>query len=222
MSGKHSALEKFVEEILVDLMAKRVIYVGIKASLIGGLQASPSTGRRSSRTATEKRSNHHDDLANTKQILLVLPDYIPPLDGAVKHDGIPRDFEYTLIITYIPKGICIVGPQLGHILALKNNDFNLKYRKNYTMLTPHRYLMKMTRKKSCIVSQPWIKELMQSMILNVMNIPHFGRHQEVNACIKILLSCYHGGYLWLDRRVAVDLVLIHLITGLTMQVSDHQ
>jgi hypothetical protein len=64
--------------------------------------------------------------------------------------------------------------------------------------------MKMTGKKPRIVSQPWIKELAQSTILNVMKIPHFGRHQEVNACVKLLLSCYHGGYLWLDRRITVD------------------
>jgi hypothetical protein len=36
------------------------------------------------------------------------------------------------------------------------------------MLMPHRYLMKMTGKKPHIISQPWIKELAQSMILNVM------------------------------------------------------
>jgi hypothetical protein len=128
-----------------------------------------------------------------------------------------------LITAYIPKGIHIVGPQLGHIPALKNNDFNLGDRKNYAMLAPHRYLMKMTGKKPCIVSQPWIKELAQSTILNVMKIPHFGRHQEVNACVKLLLSCYHGGYLWLNRHITVDPTLIHLITGLSMQGPDpHQ
>jgi hypothetical protein len=75
MSGEHSALEKSVEEILIDLMAEKVMSVGIQASSMGGLQASPSTGRRSSRTMTEKRSKHHDDLANAKQIPSVLPDY---------------------------------------------------------------------------------------------------------------------------------------------------
>jgi hypothetical protein len=60
------------------------------------------------------------------------------------------------------------------------------------------------------------------MILNVMKIPHFGRNQEVNACVKILLSCYHGGYLWLDGHITVDLVLIHLIIGLSMQGPDPQ
>jgi hypothetical protein len=72
MSGEHSTLEKSVEEILIDLMAEKVMSVGIQALSMGGLQASPSTGHRSSRTATEKRSKHHDDLANAKQILVGL------------------------------------------------------------------------------------------------------------------------------------------------------
>jgi hypothetical protein len=50
-----------------------------------------------------------------------------------------------------------------------------------------------------------------------MNIPHFGRHQEVNACVKLLLSRYHGGYLWLESRITVDLTQINQITGLSMQ-----
>jgi hypothetical protein len=53
MSSEHSAIEKFVEKILVDLMTKRVMYVGIQASSTGKLQASPSTGWRSGCT-TEK------------------------------------------------------------------------------------------------------------------------------------------------------------------------
>jgi hypothetical protein len=195
--------------------------IGIQASSIGILQASPSIGRCSSRT-TKKRSKHFDDLANAKHIPSVLTEYILPLVGAVNCNSILRDFEYTLITMYIPKGICVVGPPLGHIPALKNNDVNLRDRKNYAMLTPHRYLMKTIEKKSCIVSQPWIKELVQSTILNVMKIPHFSRHQEVNACVKLLLSCYHGGYLWLNRRVTVDPTLIHLIIGLSMQGPDPQ
>jgi hypothetical protein len=62
----------------------------------------------------------------------------------------------------------------------------------------------------------------QSTLLNVMKIPHFGRHQEVNACVKLLLLCYHGGYLWLDCHITVDPMLIHRITGLSMQGPDPQ
>jgi hypothetical protein len=57
-------------------------------------------------------------------------------------------------------------------------------------------------------------------VLNVMKILHFGRHQEVNACIKLLLSCYHDRYIWLDKRIVVDLALIHQITGLILKGPD--
>ena len=50
-----------------------------------------------------------------------------------------------------------------------------------------------------------------------MNIPHFGRHQEVNACVKLLLSYYNGEYLWINHRITVDPTLINRITRLSMQ-----
>jgi hypothetical protein len=104
------------------------------------LEASPSTAHQSrpSRTATEKQSKHRDDLVNAKPILSVLPDYISPLAGVVNHDSVPRDFEYTMITAYLPKGIHTVGPQLGQILTLKISDFNLGDHKNYGILTPHK------------------------------------------------------------------------------------
>jgi SUMO ligase MMS21 Smc5/6 complex component len=64
--------------------------------------------------------------------------------------------------------------------------------------------------------------LLQSTLLNVMKIPHFGRHQEVNSRVKLFLSCYHGSYLWLDCRIIVDSTLIHRIIGLSMQGLDPQ
>jgi hypothetical protein len=76
MSGEHSALEKPVEEILIDLMDEKVMFVGIHASSMGGLQSSPLTACRSRRTATKKRSKHHKDLENEKKIPSVLPKYI--------------------------------------------------------------------------------------------------------------------------------------------------
>jgi hypothetical protein len=66
-------------------------------------------------------------------------------------------------------------------------------------------------------------EIMWLMILNIMKILQFGRHQEVNVCVKLLMLCYHGGYHWLDSHVTVDPALIHLITRLSMQGPDpHQ
>jgi hypothetical protein len=43
MSNERSAVEKSVEEILIDIMAEKVMSIGIQASSMGGLQAYPLT-----------------------------------------------------------------------------------------------------------------------------------------------------------------------------------
>jgi hypothetical protein len=159
MSVERTEIEKSIEEVLKNFMADKAMSKGLQTSSTRGLQASPLTRHFLGyvNPTTEKQSKHRDDLANVKQIPSVLPDYIPPLAGMVNRNSIPH--EYTLITMYIPKGIHVVRTQLGHIPALKNSDFNLGDRKNYAMLMPHKYLMKMTGNKPRIVSQPWIKEL---------------------------------------------------------------
>jgi hypothetical protein len=62
--------------------------------------------------------------------------------------------------------------------------------------------------------------LAQSTLLNVMKVPHFSKHQEVNACVNLLLESYHEGYLWLDHSINIDPTLINRITRLSMQVPD--
>jgi hypothetical protein len=88
------------------------------------------------------------------------------------------------------------------------------------MFTPYKYLNRTKGKNSNLIPQQWMMNLAQSTLLNVMKIPHFGRHQEVNACVKLLLAIYHRGYLWLDHRITVDLTLINRITGHNMQGPD--
>jgi hypothetical protein len=113
-------------------------------------------------------------------------------------------------------------PYLERILKLKISDYNLGDHKSYDMLAPHKYLTKIKRKNSNIIPQSWTMDIVKSIILNVMKIPHFRRHQEVNVCVNILLPCFHGGYLWLERCITVDSALIHRITGLSMQGPDPQ
>jgi hypothetical protein len=228
MSDELSTAERVVEEVLIDLMTERVmsergLSTGVQASSTRGLPASPSTARaRPSRPSDEKRTKHRDDLTNAKLILSILPTYIPPLSGVVNRDNVPRDFEYALVTAYLPKGIRAVHADQDKIAALKFSDFNLDDRKVYNMLAPHKYLTRTKGKNSKIVPQSWTHNLAQSTLLNVMKILHFGRHQEVNACVKLLLSCYHGGYLWLNHRITVDPTLINQITGLSMQGPDPQ
>jgi hypothetical protein len=112
MSDELNAVEKEVEEVLIDLMAERVMskrrmFASVQASSTGGVQASPSTacGEGPSRTTTETRTKHIDDIANAKMIPHIWLVYIPPLSSKINGDSVPREFEYTLITAYLPKGV---------------------------------------------------------------------------------------------------------------------
>jgi hypothetical protein len=112
-------------------------------------------------------------------------------------------------MVYLPKGIREVRADQDKIVVLKFSDFNLGDQKIYNMLTPHKYLTRTKGKNLKIIPQSWTMNLAESTLLNVMKIPHFGRHQEVNAYVKLLLSCYHGGYLCLNYRIIVYPTLIN-------------
>jgi hypothetical protein len=159
---------------------------------------------------------------NAKIIPCILPTYLPHLSGAINCESVPHGFEYTLIIVYLPKGVRAVCVDQDKLTTLKFSDFNLGDRKVYNMLAPHKYLTRTKGKNSKIVPYSWTQNLAQSTLFNVMKIPHFRRHQEVNACIKLLMSCYHGRYLWLGRHITVDPTLINRIKGLGMQGPDPQ
>jgi hypothetical protein len=88
------------------------------------------------------------------------------------------------------------------------------------MLAPYKYLTRTKSKNSKLIPQQWTMNLALSTSLNVMKISHFGRHQEVNACVKLLLPSYHGGYMWLERRITVDPALINRIIVPSMQGPD--
>lgn len=49
----------------------------------------------------------------------------------------------------------------------------------------------------------WSLGLKELGILRLLDIPNFGRSSEVNACIKQLLSCIHGGTFWMDEEVEI-------------------
>jgi hypothetical protein len=109
MSVEFSAAEKVVEEVLINLMTERVMSMstGVQASSMRTVQASPSTAHvaRPSRPSAENRTKHKEDLTNAKIIPTILPDYIPPLASVVNRDSVPRDFKYTIVTAYLPKGI---------------------------------------------------------------------------------------------------------------------
>jgi hypothetical protein len=180
MSDELRVAEKIFEEVLIDLMIERVMSMstGIQASSTRGMPASPSTtcGAGPSRPSDEKRTMHKDDLVNAKLIPTILPTYLPPLSGEINRDSVPRYFEYALVTVYLLKGIHVVQVDQDKIATLNFSDFNLKDCKFYNMLAPHKYLIQTKGKNSKIIPQSWSHNLMQPTLLNVMKIPHFGRH----------------------------------------------
>jgi hypothetical protein len=194
MSDELSATEESVREVLASLRTERVMSergmsTRVQASSSRGVAASPSTARAgTSRAGAEARTKHRHDEANTRIVPTILPAYIPPLSGEINRDSVPRDFDYTLIMTYLPKGVRTYRADQDKVTALKCCDFNLGDRKAYNMLTPSKYLTKTKGHNPKIVPQQWMMNLAQSTLLNVMKILHFGRHQEVTACVKLLAS----------------------------------
>jgi hypothetical protein len=61
----------------------------------------------------------------------------------------------------------------------------------------------------------WEAGLENTGILNLVEIPHFGRGKEVNNCIKQLMAVLHGGFLWMEEPISIDVELIAFITGLS-------
>jgi hypothetical protein len=54
----------------------------------------------------------------------------------------------------------------------------------------------------------WINRLYNSGIMNLLEILHFRRGKNVGNCTKQLLESVHGGILWMDRPVYIDVDLI--------------
>jgi hypothetical protein len=50
-------------------------------------------------------------------------------------------------------------------------------------------------------------------ILGLLELPLFGRGQYANSCIKQLMAVTHGGDIWLDNIVLIDVEIITHIIG---------
>jgi hypothetical protein len=56
------------------------------------------------------------------------------------------------------------------------------------------------------INQPkqWATGLAKTGILGLLEISHFGRFDDVRNCIKQLMEVTHGGYLWVEEPVLID------------------
>ena len=71
-----------------------------------------------------------------------------------------------------------------------------------------------------LAPQEWIKNITPSGFLNVMRIPHFDRSPKLDVIVKVLLSCMHDGFFWLDKKIDLNVDVIQRITVLSKVGTD--
>jgi hypothetical protein len=117
----------------------------------------------------------------------------------------------------IPYGVIMEEDMLGRMSQLKYEYHDITNMVKFPKLVPHQYLeMKIdpTMNQSIPVPKVWARGLERACILNLFDIPHLDIRNKVNACFKLLLTCVHGSYLWLEMPTYIDTYLIARITGL--------
>lgn len=62
--------------------------------------------------------------------------------------------------------------------------------------------------------QQWEAMLEKSIILNLLNIHHFGQRNKVNIYAKLLLIYVHGGFKWIHEPIEIDTRIISKTTRL--------
>jgi hypothetical protein len=106
---------------------------------------------------------------------------------------------------------------VGGVTAIKYSDHDVVNVTKFPYLASQNYLERRGEGSSSMLvleSTQWILGIYNTGIINLLYVPHFGRSNHINACIKKLISCVHDGILWMDRTVHITVELIVGITGL--------
>lgn len=144
--------------------------------------------------------------------------YLNPRASGVQDIQLTKNAKYPIPLPPMSKDVIEEGALLGHIQNLKYQDYNLQDPKKFPRFQVGQYMCKRTdpiTQADVFVPQEWIERLAPSGLLNLLWIPHFRQSPELNAMIKVLLSCMHNGYFWLDKKIDMNVDAIHLITNLS-------
>ena len=153
----------------------------------------------------------------------LVPAYINPRDPGAPIIELAKQAKYIVPLPSMPEEVWEQGNLLGKIDQLKFQDYNLQDPQKFPQFQADQYLVvreELVTKRQRLALQPWIEVLEPSGLLNFLRIPHFGQSVEVTIVVKMLLSCMHEGFLWLDRKVDLNVHLIHRITGLSKRGVD--
>ena len=145
-------------------------------------------------------------------------DYVMPRAEDAPEVKIPKSGKFPVPMPQIDSRVKEDGDLLGYAVVAKFIDYNLADAKTYPQFWPDQYLTIQKNPRTGAddyIPMDHVQILERSGLLNLLRLPHFRRGAEVNAVVCILLSCLHGGYLWLGNKVDLNIELIHRITGLS-------
>jgi hypothetical protein len=117
----------------------------------------------------------------------------------------------------IPEGVQTTPTLLGCMEKLRYSDHDVADEGKFPEFAQQVYLDSIgigPFGDPILQPKPWAAGLENTGILNLLEIPHFGRGKEVNNCIKQLIAVLHGGFLWMEQPISIDVELITTITGL--------
>jgi hypothetical protein len=117
----------------------------------------------------------------------------------------------------IPKGVKVEDEMVGGVDTIKYYDHDVADTTKFLDFVPHNYLENKGEGPlgvPLLEPMQWILGLYNTGIMNLLDIPHFGRNKHINGCVKKLLERVYGGILWIDILVPINDNLIVAITGL--------
>jgi hypothetical protein len=125
--------------------------------------------------------------------------------------------KYEIVMPKILEGVKVDEDMVGGIETIKYFDHDVVDTVKFSYLVQHNYME--SRREGplgmpLLESVQWILGLYNTGIMNLLDIPHFGHGKHINGCLKQLLERVHGGILWMDRPVPINLDLIVAISGL--------
>lgn len=152
-----------------------------------------------------------------------LPVYLKPHQEDAPDIQLPRGANYPMSLPPMFEDVIVEDDLLANIPQLRYQDYNLQDPKKFPQFHPDQYLIMeidpITQVEK-IVPQEWIASLAPWRFLKLLKISHFDRSSKVNVVVKILLSCVHDEYLWLESKIDLNIDVIHRIMGLRKIGND--
>jgi hypothetical protein len=122
-----------------------------------------------------------------------------------------------IVLLCIPEGVHVLANLLGYVEKLRYSYHYVMNTDKFLEFAKQVYLQIVgIGPFGELIHQPlqWAAGLDKTRILSLLDLPHFGRGQYATSCVKQLMAVTHGGYLWLEQLVSIDVEFITHITGL--------